>query len=81
MSRKVSIIVISIIILVSLIISIYIPNREKIEENENTSIIYSIIEKDGKMGVTDGVNMIIEPQYDEIIIPNQHRPVFMCRNN
>ena len=24
--------------------------------------------------------MIIEPQYDEIIIPNQHRPVFMCRN-
>lgn len=80
MSRKLSIIVISIIILVSLIISIYIPNREKIEENENTSIIYSVIEKDGKIGVTDGVNMIIEPQYDEIIIPNQHRPVFMCRN-
>ena len=48
MSRKRSIIIISIIILVSLMISIYIPNREKIEENEDMSIIYETIEKDGK---------------------------------
>lgn len=80
MSRKSSIIVIIIIILVSLVISIYIPNREKIEENEDISISYKTIEKEGKIGVTDGVNMIITPQYDEIIIPNQHRAVFMCRN-
>ena len=80
MSRKVSIIVITIIVLVSLIISIYIPNREKIEETEDTSISYSTIEKDGKIGVTDGVNMIIETKYEEIIIPNQHRAVFLCRN-
>lgn len=81
MSRKRSIIIISVIILVSLILSIYIPNREKIEENENMSISYETIEKDGKIGVSDGVNIIIEPQYDEIIIPNQHRAVFMCRKD
>lgn len=81
MSKKVSIIVVAVIILVSLAISIYIPNREKIEiEKENTSISYSTIEKDGKMGVTDGVNQIIEPQYEKIVIPNQHRAVFMCQN-
>lgn len=80
MSKKRSIVVISIIILVSLVISIYIPNREKIEETENVSISYETVEKDGKMGVTDGVNMIIEPKYDEIIIINPHRAVFLCRN-
>lgn len=80
MSKKISITIISIIILVSLVISIYVPNREKIEDTENVSIAYSTIEKDGKVGVTDGVNMIIEPQYEEIIIVNPHREVFLCRN-
>ena len=23
---------------------------------------------------------IIEPQYDEVVIPNQHREVFYCKN-
>jgi len=79
MSKKRSIIIISIIIVISLVISIYIPNKEKIEETENTTINYTTIESDNKIGVTDGVNMIIEPQYDEIIIPNSHRAVFMCQ--
>lgn len=81
MSKKVSIIAICIIIVVSLVISIYIPNREKIEETEDTSINYSIIEKDGKSGVAKNGDTIIEPQYDEIIIPNSHRAVFMCKNS
>lgn len=80
MSKKISIIAICIIIVVSLIISIYIPNREKIEETEDSSINYSIIEKDGKSGVSKNGDTIIEPQYDEIIIPNSHRAVFMCKN-
>ena len=79
MAKKRSIIIISIIILVSLMISVYIPNKEKIEENNDTSISYFVTEKDGKIGVTDGVNIIIEPQYDEIIIPNKHKAVFMCQ--
>lgn len=80
MSKKVSIIAICIIIVVSLVISIYIPNREKIEETEDTSINYSIIDENGKSGVAKNGDIIIEPQYDEIIIPNSHRAVFMCKN-
>lgn len=79
MSKKVSIIAICVIIVVSLVISIYIPNREKIEETEDTSINYEIIEQDGKSGVVKNGETIIEPQYDEIIIPNPHRAVFMCK--
>ena len=79
MSKKISIVIISIIILISLILSIYIPNKEKIEEIENTAIKYSTIEKDGKIGVVEGKNTIIEPYYDEIIIINTHRDVFFCK--
>ena len=80
MSKK-SIFLRIIIIVVSLILSIYIPNRDKIEtEKEDTSINYSTIEEDGKIGVAEGDNVIIEPQYEKIVIPNKHRAVFMCQN-
>lgn len=82
MSKKISIIIVAIIIVISLAISIYIPNRDKIEnEKEDTSINYSTIEKDGKIGVVEGDDVIIEPQYEKIIIPNEHRAVFMCQND
>lgn len=80
MSKKMSIIVISIIIIISLGISIYIPNREKIGETEDISINYSIVEEGGKKGIAQNGNPIINPQYDEIIIPNSHKGVFMCKN-
>ena len=81
MSKKISIIIVAIIIVISLAISIYIPNKDRIEtEKEDTSINYSIIEADGKMGVAEGDDVIIEPQYENIIIPNEHRAVFMCKN-
>ena len=80
MSRKISVILISLVILVSLVISIYIPNRKKIDI-EDQSINYSIIEKDGKIGVIDqNKKTIIEPQYKDIIIINPHRAVFVCKN-
>ena len=79
MSKKISIIGICLIIAISLVISIYIPNRQIMEEIEDTSINYSVIEENGKVGVSEGEKIIIEPQYDEIIIPNQHRDVFVCK--
>lgn len=79
MSKKIGIII-CIIIVISLGISIYIPNREKIEETEDPSINYSIVEEGGKKGIAQNGNTIINPQYDEIIIPNSHRAVFMCKN-
>lgn len=82
MSKKISIAVVVIIVIISLAISIYIPNKDKIkEEKEDTSINYSTIEEDGKIGVVDqNGKEIIEPQYEKIIIPNEHRAVFMCQN-
>ena len=78
MSKKISRITISIIIFISLVISIYIPNRKKIEETEDVSINFSVIQKGEKYGVEKNGEVIIEPQYDEIIIPNSHREVFLC---
>lgn len=81
MSKKISVILIGIIIIISLALSIYIPNKDKIkDEKEDTSINYSVIEKDGKKGVAQNDKAIIEPQYDEVVIPNQHREVFYCKN-
>jgi len=80
MSKKVSIILICVVIVISLGISIYIPNRNKIQEAEDTSINYKTIEVEGKLGVVEGEKTIIEPQYDEIIIVNPHRAVFVCQS-
>lgn len=79
MSKKISIVTICIIIFISLVISIYIPNRKTIEETEDTSINYSVIEENKRFGVAKNGEVIIHPQYDEIIIPNLHRAVFMCK--
>lgn len=78
MSKKTSIIIICIIIVISLGISIYIPNRDKIEETEDSSVTYFLIEKEGKYGIGQNDEIIIKPQYDNIIIPNEHRAVFLC---
>ena len=81
MSKKISITIVVVIVLISLAISIYIPNRDKLKtEKEDVTINYSTIEKDGKVGVAENGETVIEPQYDNIIIPNEHRAVFMCKN-
>ena len=81
MSKKISIILISIVIVISLGISIYIPIKNKMGEKDDTSIKYSTIKVDEKIGVIDqDNNMIINPQYDEIIIVNPHRAIFFCSN-
>ena len=84
MTKKTSIIVvISVaIILISLILSIYIPNKDKIgEEIEDESIVYTVINENEKFGVKNEKDeTVIEPQYEKIIIPNEHRAVFVCLN-
>ncbi|MBQ2836223.1 MAG: WG repeat-containing protein [Clostridia bacterium] len=79
MSKKISVILIFIVILISLFLSIYFPNKGKIE-SEDISINYSTIEKNGKFGIIDqDENIIIEPQYEKIIIVNPHKAVFVCQ--
>ena len=84
MTKKTSIIVVIsvVIILISLILSIYIPNKDKIgEEIEDESIVYTVINENEKFGVKNEKDeTVIEPQYEKIIIPNEHRAVFVCLN-
>lgn len=82
MTKKTKIIVIVsvILIILSLAISIYMPNKEKIEENfEENSTTYCLLKEEDKFGVInqDG-EIILHPEYQEIVIPNEHRAVFIC---
>ena len=84
MSKKTSLIIIIsvLVIIISLVISIYMPNKNKIEENfDENSETYFLLEKDEKYGITNSKEeVVIEPQYDGIIIPNPNRAVFLCKN-
>ena len=84
MSKKTSLIIIIsvLVIIISLVISIYMPNKNKIEENfDENSETYFLLEKDEKYGITNSKEeVVIEPQYDGIIIPNPNREVFICKN-
>lgn len=50
-----------------------------IPESDYQFFILCVNEKYGVIG-TNG-NIIIEPQYDKVIIPNPQKPVFICSNN
>ena len=82
MTKKKSAIIIMmiIIIVISLAISIYIPNIKKIKEKmTDNSISYYVLKKDERYGVINrNGDIIIEPQYEEIRIPNEHKAVFIC---
>ena len=80
--KKSAMVIIFVIIVISLAISIYIPNKKKIEEKiEDDSVSYYVFQQDEKYGVINGNgDKIIEAQYEEIVIPNQHRAVFVCKN-
>lgn len=83
MSKKISIIAVVItLVIISLIISIYLPNKQKIEKNmEEKSTSYYLLKKDEKFGViNDKGNIIVQPQYTEVVIPNLHKAVFLCYN-
>ena len=77
------IIVFIIVVIISLGLSIYLPNKDKInDETEDKSIIYSVIEENGKYGVKNQENkVIVKPQYEQVVIPNEHRGIFICDNN
>ena len=80
--KKSAIIIIIIIIVISLAISIYIPNKRRIEEKiTDNSISYYVLKRNEEYGVINGNgDIVIEPQYEEIIIPNQHKAVFIYKN-
>lgn len=83
MKKRVGIIVFIIIVIVSLSLSIYLPNKDKInDETEDKSIIYSVIKENEKYGVKNQEDkIIVKPQYEQVVIPNEHRGIFICDND
>ena len=81
--KKTVIIVISIlVIIISVIMSIYLPNRKKIEEKIEVTTTYYKMKEDDKFGIiNEKGELILEPNYEEIIIPNANKAVFICKNN
>ncbi len=78
------IIVIAIIVIIGVIISIVFAKRAKyIYDIEKVSFIkYNTINIDNRYGVIDEKgNIIVEPNYDVIQIPNPEKPVFICMSN
>lgn len=87
MNKKKIIIIGAIVILIVAIIAIltmYFMKRAKyVYDIEMVSNVeYNIIKIDNRVGVIDGDgNVIIEPNYDVIQIPNPSKPVFICMAN
>jgi len=59
----------------------YLKNRNN-EAEELMQYNYFVLFQDEKMGVIDReANIIIEPKFDNIIIPNPSKDIFVCSNN
>ena len=83
MKKVVGIIGFIIVVIISLGLSIYLPNKDRInDETEDKLIIYSVIEENGKYGVKNQEDkIIVKPQYEQVVIPNEHRGIFICDND
>ncbi len=88
MKKKVLIIITIVIILIigiiATLIAIDVADKAKYEYTieKVTEINYNIINKDERYGVIDRQgNIVVEPIYDIIQIPNPSKPVFICMSN
>lgn len=80
--KNIVIIGIIIVVIISSIIGIYLYKdyqNKKYEVEEVISYLYYPIYENGKMGVIDTKgNIVVEPEYDTVNIPNPERAVFIC---
>ena len=87
MSKKKLIIILLIILIIVVIVVgliLYFRKRAKYiyDIEEVTEIEYNIIYIENRYGVIDGEgNVIIEPNYDVIQIPDPSKPLFVCMSN
>lgn len=81
-SKKNIVIIGIIIVIISSIIGIYLYKdyqNKKYEVEEIVSYLYYPIYENGKMGVIDTKgNIVVEPIYEDINIPNPEKAVFIC---
>lgn len=80
--RIIILITLAIFVVVGLGVFLWIQSSKNYEIEEITSKDYYTLYQDGKVGVinTKG-EVLIEPIYDSIQIPNPKKPVFICLSN
>ena len=87
MKKKKIIILVCIILLIAIIatlLTIYFVKRSKyvFDIVEVTNIEYNTVNIDGRYGVINGNgDIVIEPNYDVIQIPDPSKPLFVCMSN
>lgn len=84
--KKVIVFIVLVLIIIAVAVSliIYFSERAKyiFDVEYVSNIEYNIIEKDGSYGVIDGDgNIVVEPTYNVIQIPNSSKPLFICMSN
>ena len=84
--KKVIVFIVLVLIIIAVEVSliIYFSERAKyiFDVEYVSNIEYNIIEKDGSYGVIDGDgNIVVEPTYNVIQIPNPSKPLFICMSN
>ena len=84
--KRLIIIGILILVIIAIVVSliIYFSNRAKyvFDVEYVSNIEYGTVRIDDKYGVIDGNgNIVIEPTYNVIQIPNPSKPVFVCMSN
>ena len=84
--KKFIILIVVLLVIVVMIVGLlmYFRKRAKYvyDIEQVTNIEYNTINIDSRYGVIDGKgNIIIEPNYDVIQIPNPSKPVFICMSN
>ena len=78
------IVVILVIIVLATILTLWLTKRAKYvyDIEEVSHIEYNTINIDNRYGIIDGSgNIVIEPNYDVIQIPNPAKPIFVCMSN
>lgn len=82
--KNIVIIGIIIVVIISIIIEIYLYKdyqNKQYEVEEVANYLYYPIYENGKIGVIDTKgNIIVDPTYDNVKIPNPGKAVFVCYN-
>ena len=75
----ISVIIITLILL-AIIINIISKNKKEYKIEEISKYEYFILKEDTKAGIIDNkANTIIQPIYDNIIVPNPTKDIFICK--
>ena len=78
------IVIILVIIVLATVLTLWLNKRAKYvyDIEEVSHIEYNTINIDNRYGIIDGSgNVVIEPNYDVIQIPNPSKPIFICMSN